>query len=328
MKRLWLVAALTLIAHGAIAEDKLRIGYFPNLTHATALVGLRQGAFARAIGTSTTIEPHVFNAGPAAIEALLAGELDLLYVGPGPAVTGFVRSKGRALRVVAGVASGGASLVVRGDAKIDSAKDLSAHKLASPQIGNTQDVALRTYIKANGLETHERGGTVTVVPVTNSDIVTLFHKGEIDGAWVPEPWATILRHEPGAKELVDERTLWPGHSFPTTVLVVSSKLLKDHPEVVEKWLAGQIQTSAWMKAHPAEARTEVNAALRELTTREIAPEVLDEAWKRLEFGEDLSEEAIAKGAKDAQALGYLPSSDIKGLIESTPLQHARAAARR
>lgn len=328
MRRIGLaIALLVALAQAAVAEDDVRVGYFPNLTHATALVGLRRGTFARALGATVTIEPHVFNAGPAAMEALLAGELDLLYVGPGPAATGYVRSKGRALRVVAGVATGGASLVVRGAAGITAAKDLDGHKIASPQIGNTQDVALRTFLKQNGLATQERGGRVTVLPIATSDIVTLFHKGEIDGAWVPEPWAAILRREPDARELVDERTLWPGGVFPTTVLVASAKFLGAHADLVERWIAAEIETSRWIDAHPKEARVDVNAALRELTTRAIPNDVLEDAWSRLGFAEKIQAEAIAKGARDANALGYLPSADVGGLVDGTALARALAAAK-
>lgn len=328
MNRLLLFTVmLGLLPGSVVAGEKLRVGYFPNLTHATVLVGLRQGTFARSIGDTMAIEPHVFNAGPSAIEALFAGELDLLYVGPGPAVTGFVRSKGKALRIVAGVATGGASLVVRGESGIAAPKDLAGHRIASPQIGNTQDVALRTFLKDQGLGTHERGGKVTVLPVANSDIVTLFHKGEIDGAWVPEPWAAILRREPGAKELVDERSLWAGGVFPTTVLVASTKLLSDRRELVEKWLGGQLETSRWIREHGKEARVEVNAALRELTTREIPIELLTDAWERLAFDEEIPKEGILKNARDAHALGYLPKSDVTGIFETAPLERARAAAR-
>lgn len=328
MRRIALaIVMLVTLARAGMAEEKVRVAYFPNLTHATALVGLRQGTFARALGGAVTIEPHVFNAGPAAIEALLAGELDLLYVGPGPAATGYVRSKGRALRVVCGVAIGGASLVVRGAAGIAAVRDLDGHTIASPQIGNTQDVALRTLLRQSGLATRERGGRVTVLPIANSDIVTLFRKGEIDGAWVPEPWATVLRREPDAKELLDERTLWPGGVFPTTVLVASTKFLGAHPDLVERWIAGEIETSRWIGAHPEEARTDVNAALRELTTREIPKDVLEDAWSRLGFDVKIQDQAIAKGARDANALGYLPSADVGGLVDGRPLQRVLAAAR-
>src|SRR5882724_4543997 len=319
MRNLWLgsfVLSLMVLANSAHAEERVRVGYFPNLTHAVAIAGLAEGSFARALGSAVSIDTKVFNAGPAEIEALFAGEIDIGYIGPGPAITGFVRSKGKALRVVAGAATGGASLVVRGDSGIADAKGLAGKKLASPQIGNTQDVALRTYLRASGLQTSDKGGTVTVLPVANPDIVTLFGRKELDGAWVPEPWASILRRQGGGKELVDERSLWPGGKFPTTVVVVSSRFLASHRALVAAFLGGQRDAIRWLAAHPVEAKTVVNGAIGRLTTREMPAQVLDEAWRRLTFSDELAPQNFAKLAKDAEALGYLPASDVSGLIES------------
>jgi NitT/TauT family transport system substrate-binding protein len=297
------------------AGERVRIGYFPNVTHAVAMVGLEQGFFAKALGPDAAIEAKVFNAGPAEIEALFAGEIDIGYVGPGPAITGFVRSKGRALRIVAGSAMGGASLIVRADAGIQSAKDLSGKKLASPQIGNTQDVALRSFLREAGLKTADRGGTVTVLPVANPDALTLFAKKELDGAWVPEPWASVLRLQAGGKELVDERSLWPKGKFPTTVVVVSSRFLADHRSLVSRWLDGQHEAVRWLNEHPSEAQAVVNRAIRTLTTREMPAQVLNESWRRLSFSDELLQDAFGKLAKDAEALGYLPTSNVSGIFE-------------
>jgi sulfonate transport system substrate-binding protein len=318
-------AVVLLLAAGlADAGERVRVGYFPNLAHAPAIVGLAHGSFARALGESTSIETRVFNAGPAEIEALFAGEIDLGYVGPAPGITGFVRSKGRALRVVAGAAMGGASLVVRADSGIRDTASLSGKKLAAPQIGNTQDVALRTYLRAAGLRTSDKGGAVVVMPVANPDILTLFAKKEIDGAWVPEPWASILRWRVGATELVDERSLWPGGKMPTTVVIVSTRFLASHRPAVVAWLRAQRETMRWIEQNPAEAKALVNRAIGDLTTREIAPEVLDDAWGRLAFSDEIAVEALAKLAKDAEALGYLPASDVATLCDTTLLRDAAA----
>ena len=311
-----LAGLLALLWSGPVgARERVRIGYFPNVTHAVAMVGLEQGFFAKALGPDAAIEAKVFNAGPAEIEALFAGEIDLGYVGPGPAITGFVRSKGRALRIVAGSAMGGASLIVRADAGIQNAKDLSGKKLASPQIGNTQDVALRTFLREAGLKTADRGGTVTVLPVANPDALTLFARKELDGAWVPEPWASVLRLQAGGKELVDERSLWPKGKFPTTVVIVSSRFLADHRSLVSRWLDGQHEAVRWLNEHPSEAQAVVNRAIRTLTTREMPAQVLNESWRRLSFSDELLQDAFGKLAKDAEALGYLPTSDISGIFE-------------
>ena len=311
----WLVAA-GLMAAPLEAGQSVRVGYFPNVTHTPAIVGLGKGFFQSALGPEVAIETKVFNAGPAEIEALFAGAIDLGYIGSGPAINGFVRSKGRALRVVAGAASGGASLIVRGDSKIAGAKDLDGKKIASPQIGNTQDIALRVYLRAAGLETSDKGGTVTVMPVANPDILTLFGKGELDGAWVPEPWAAILKLKGGGRELIDERSLWPNGKFPTTVVIVRVAFLEQHRDLVRRWLQGQAETMRWIKAHDEEAQTLVNHEIGRLTTREIASDVLREAWARLLFTDDPLRATFEKLARDAKDLGFLPSSDISGIFEA------------
>jgi NitT/TauT family transport system substrate-binding protein len=301
---------------GAVrAEDVIRVGYFPNLTHAVAMIGLERGFFAAALGPQTVIDAKAFNAGPAEMEALFAGAIDLGYVGPGPAITGFVRSKGKALRVVSGAAMGGASLIVRPDAGVERAADLAGKRLASPQIGNTQDVALRTYLREAGLGTSDHGGTVTVLPVANADILTLVASKQIDGAWVPEPWASVLRLQAGGKELVDERSLWPDGKFPTTVVMVSTAFLAAHRPLVTAWLRGQSEAVTWLNEHPTEAKRVINETIRRLTTRDISPAVLDEAWGRLTFSSAVQVDAFDKMAKDAQALGYLPTAQIQGLFE-------------
>jgi NitT/TauT family transport system substrate-binding protein len=316
-RSVWTLAALLALLWNAPvgAGERVRIGYFPNVTHAAAMVGLAQGSFAKALGPEVTIDAKVFNAGPAEIEALFAEEIDLGYVGPGPAITGFVRSKGRALRVVAGSAMGGASLIVRSEAGIESVNDLSGKKLAAPQIGNTQDVALRTFLREAGLKTADRGGTVTVLPVANPDVLTLFGKKEIDGAWVPEPWASVLRLQAAGKELVDERSLWRDGKFPTTVVVVSTRFLANRRSLVSRWLDGHREAIRWLNEHPSEAQAVVNRAIGTLISREMSPKVLSESWRRLSFSDELLLEAFPKLAGDAQALGYLPTSDVSGIFE-------------
>jgi NitT/TauT family transport system substrate-binding protein len=317
MRNRWALLGLSWLwlAGTAPAQDRIRVGYLPNLTHAVAMVGLERGFFAKALGSQTAIDSKAFNAGPAEMEALFAGAIDLGYIGPGPAITGFVRSKGKALRVVAGAAMGGASLIVRPGAGIERSADLAGKRIASPQIGNTQDIALRTYLHAVGLGAADRGGSVTVLPLANPDIVTLLGNKQIDGAWVPEPWASVLRLQAGGKELVDERTLWPDGRFPTTVVVASTAFLAAHRPLVAAWLRGQREAITWLNEHPADAKGVVNEAIRRLTTRDVPATVLDGAWTRLSFSGALLPEAFAKMAKDAESLGYLPSARIDGLFE-------------
>jgi NitT/TauT family transport system substrate-binding protein len=186
-----------------------RIGYFPNINHTQAVIGLGNGDFQKVLGNNIKVETFQFNAGPSAIESLLANRIDVSYIGPNPAINGYVQSDGKDVRVIAGVTSGGAPFVVRNDAGINTVKDLGGKKFVSPQLGNTQDVALRKYLVDNGFKTTENGGNITVTPVANEDILTLFLKKELDGAWVPEPWATRLVKEANGKIFVDERDLWP-----------------------------------------------------------------------------------------------------------------------
>src|SRR5882762_3913513 len=233
------MAAIILIAASALhAQQKptvLRVGYFPNITHAQALVGRANGQFEKTLGAGVQIEWKAFNAGPSAIEALFANAIDLTYVGPNPAVTGYVRSQGEAVRVIAGAASGGASLVVREGSGIKSASDFHGKKVATPQQGNTQDVALRAWLRANGLKPREKGGDVQVLPITNADQFTLFLKGQLDAAWAPEPWAARLVHEAGGRIFLDERDLWPNREFVITDLIIRPKFLKEHPDVVKNF---------------------------------------------------------------------------------------------
>ncbi|MBZ5513724.1 MAG: ABC transporter substrate-binding protein, partial [Acidobacteriia bacterium] len=194
---------------GQSGQVVVRAGHFPNITHSQGVIGQANGWFEKALSPAARVEWKVFNAGPSAIEALFAGALDLTYIGPNPAITGYVRSQGEALRIVAGATSGGAALVVRTDSGIQKPEDFHGKKVASPQLGNTQDVALREWLLAHGLQSREKGGDVQVIPIANPDQLTLFMKKEIDGAWAPEPWASRLINEAGGRLFLDERTLWP-----------------------------------------------------------------------------------------------------------------------
>ena len=241
----------------------LRIGYFPNINHAQAVIGLNNGDFQKILGNNTKIETIVFNAGPSAIEALLANRIDATYIGPNPAINGYVVSGGKDVRTVSGVASGGASFVVRNDAGIQSVKDLGGKKFASPELGNTQDVALRNYIVKNGFKTVENGGNVTIVPVANADILTLFLKKEIDGAWVPEPWATRLVNEANGKIFVDERDLWtPDGKFVSANLVVRTDYLNQNPDVIKKLLEAHVNETLSINQNKSKAINEFNVEVK------------------------------------------------------------------
>src|SRR5919199_1094448 len=236
------------------AKKTIRIGYFPNINHAQAVIGLGRGDFQKILGNNIDVKTQIFNAGPAAIEGLLANQIDVTFVGPGPAINGYVRSDGQALRIISGVASGGAVFVVRNDVGINSAQDLANKKFATPELGNTQDIALRNYLLDNGLNTKEKGGNVEVLTAKNSDIVTLFLTKQIDGAWVPEPWGETLVKEGGGKIFIDERDLWPPEGkFVTAHIIVRPDYLQNNPDVIKKLLEAHIDEANWINSNKAAA---------------------------------------------------------------------------
>jgi NitT/TauT family transport system substrate-binding protein len=297
-------------SRGARDERPLRLGYFPNVTHAQAIVGVDDGTFASALGGR--LETRMFNAGPAAMEALLAGDLDASYVGPGPAVVAHLRSKGEGLRVVAGAASGGAVLVVR-DAK--RPQDLAGKRVASPQLGNTQDVALRMWLRANGLS--EKGGPhgVEVTPLANPDILTLFARGDLAGAWVPEPWGARLVAEAGGRILVDERTLWQGGKFPTTVLVVSKRALDRRPNDVAALLRAHVDLTRRWGQDPRTFGKLVGEGYGKRTGKPLPPAILEDALSRFEATTDPLAAQLSDMARHAQALGFAPAGDVSDMVD-------------
>jgi sulfonate transport system substrate-binding protein len=298
----------------------LRIGYFPNLNHAQAVIGLQQGGdFQRILNTnnsngndSVKIESFVFNAGPSAIEALFGGQIDVAYVGPNPAINGYLASGGQGIRIISGVASGGASFVVRNDSGIESVKDLGGKKFASPQLGNTQDVALRKYLMDNGFNTTENGGNVTVVPITPADILTLMLKMEIDGAWVPEPWATRLVKEANGKIFVDERELWPPDGkFVTANIIARTDYLKENPDIIKRLIQAHIDKTVWINENKEQAITTFNVALKKITGQTIPEGEIRDALMRLELTYDPIKESLFKMADNAYELGYLGNGGSK-----------------
>jgi NitT/TauT family transport system substrate-binding protein len=302
----------------------LRLGHFANLTHATALVGIEKGIFAQTLGSNVTLKTSVFNAGPEAVQALLSNSIDASYVGPNPAVNAFIQSHGQAVRVISGATSGGASLVVK--PSITSADDLRGKKLSTPQLGNTQDVALRWWLSQKGLKTSPQGGgDVSILPQDNAQSLLSFRSGQIDGAWLPEPWATRLILEGGAKQLVDERDLWPGGRFATTLLVVRSEFLTAHRDVVRRLLDAQVKANLEINRQPTEAQKLANDGLGNLTGKKLSSEVVASAWTRMQFTNDPIAASIRDSADHAQKVGLLARVDLKGLTDLSLLNDALIA---
>lgn len=288
------------------------LGYFPNLTHAPALVGVEKGTYAAALGQGVQLKTVTFNAGPAALEALNAGSVDITFIGPNPTITGFTRSKGQALRVISGAAANGAALVVSKD--ITTPAQLKGRRLATPQLGNTQDVALRYWLKEQGFATDtEGGGDVSILPQENATALQAFSAGQIDGAWVPEPWATRLVREGGGHVLVDEAELWPDKKFVVTNVVVRTQFLTEHPDQVKAFLTGLLDTLDGIAADPDGAKKVVNDQLEALTGKGMDAAVLDEAWGKVVFTADPLASTLAEGAAHANAVGLLEQPDLTGL---------------
>ncbi len=296
----------------------LRLGYFPNITHATAIVGVDKGIFKKSLGDNVTLQTKTFNAGPAAVEALFSDAIDITYIGPGPATNAYAKSKGAAVRVIAGAAANGAALVVKPE--ITNVAQLKSKKIATPQLGNTQDIALRYWLKEQGLKTDkDGGGDVAIVPQDNAQSLETFTSGAIDGAWVPEPWAYRLQAA-GGKVLVDERDLWPDKKFITTVVAVRTKFLKEHPDVVKKFLAGHVEANQQINADPAAAQKTVADGIGKITSKPLKLEIVAGGWKTLVFTDDPVASSLLEGAKHAQAVGLLnPVDDLEGIYDLGPL---------
>lgn len=317
------VGTATLGATAACGEDSgagaapgpvtLRLGYFPNITHAPAVVGVEKGIFAEKLGGDVELDTKTFNAGPAAIEAVFSGALDATYIGPNPTVNAFSKSKGEAVRVVSGAASGGVALVVKPG--ITSVEQLRGKKIATPQLGNTQDVALRYWLKEKGLETtKEGGGDVKVVPQENAQTVETFGSGAIDGAWVPEPFVSRLVNA-GGKVLVDERDLWPDKKFVITNLLVSTKFLKAHPDVVKRLVEGQVAANEFVNTKPDEAQQAVSDHIGKITGKPLDLKLIKQAWPTLEFTNDPIPASLKAGLDHAVAVGLTQPVDLNGLYD-------------
>ncbi|MFI8232370.1 aliphatic sulfonate ABC transporter substrate-binding protein [Streptomyces sp. NPDC085900] len=298
--------------------DSVRIGYFGNLTHATALVGREQGLFQKELG-ATKAEYATFNAGPSEIEALNSGSIDIGWIGPSPAINGYTKSNGKSLRIIGGSASGGVKLVVN-PKKIKSLKDVKGKKIATPQLGNTQDVAFLNWAAEQGykIDPQSGKGDVTVVRTDNKITPDAYKSGSIDGAWVPEPTASKLVAE-GGKVLLDESTLWPDKKFVITNIIVSQKFLKAHPKAVEAVLKASVESNKWINANPDAAKTAANKQLTADSGKALPANVLDPAWSSISFTDDPLASTLNTEAAHAVKAGLLTKPDLKGIYDLTLL---------
>ncbi|RAN77657.1 sulfonate ABC transporter substrate-binding protein [Bacillus sp. SRB_336] len=308
----------------ASAAATLRLGYFPNVTHAPAIAGLQEGIFAKDLG-ATKLTTQAFNAGPSAIEALNAGAIDAAYLGPNPAINSYVQSSGASIRIIAGATSGGAELVVK--PSITSASQLKGKVLATPQLGGTQDVALRSWLAGEGYKTSPGGGgDVTINPTDNAQTLKLFQAGKLDGAWLPEPWASRLVLQAGAKVLVNEADLWAKGQFSTTVLVVNKSFLDAHPQTVEALLKGHVDSIQWLGKHKSQAATVVNAGLAKAAGKPLAQNVIDRSLTELAFSADPLAATFPKLLQHGVAAGVTKQAHLSGIFDLEPLNQVLKAA--
>ncbi|MCX4783220.1 aliphatic sulfonate ABC transporter substrate-binding protein [Streptomyces sp. NBC_01264] len=308
-----------------LSASEVRIGYFPNLTHATALVGLQEGLIAKELG-ATTIKPQSFNAGPSEIEALNGGSLDIGFIGPSPSINAYVKSKGSNLRIISGSASGGVKLVVN-PAKIKTLDDLKGKKIATPQKGNTQDVAFLNWIAEKGwaVDPESGKGDVSVVRTDNKVTPDAFKQGSIDGAWVPEPTASKLVSD-GGSVLLDETALWPDKKFVITNIIVSQKFLTEHPDVVEAVLTGTVKTNAWINANPDKAKASANAKLAAEGGKPLDTKVIDPAWPSILITNDPLASTLKTQSEWAVKAKLIEQPELNGIYDLKLLNKVLKAA--
>lgn len=299
---------------GAAETHALRLGHFPNLTHAQALYAKAGGHFEKKL--ATPIKWSSFNAGPTAIEAIFTDAIDATFVGPSPAINGFIRSRGEKFVIIAGSASGGAGLVLRKGAGIRSEKDFGGKTIATPQLGNTQDIAARGWFAERGYKFKEKGGTLTLLALSNPDQLTLFKKGEIHGAWTVEPWLARLEIEGGGELFLDEKTLWPDGRYATTVLIMNRDFMATNPKLTRILLQVLVEVTQQINDNKAEAARILNAELKKETGKSLADAVIAKAMERVDFTWDPVPESLRKSAEAAHRIGFLRKApDLKGIFQ-------------
>jgi NitT/TauT family transport system substrate-binding protein len=312
------IGTLALFVQTARAEEKtvIRFGHFPNITHAQGVIAhalTRQGKgwFEQRLGPNVEIQWFTYNAGPSAMEAIFAGSLDLTYVGPNPALNAYLKSNGEEIRIISGAATAGAALVVKNDSPIKTPADFRGKKIATPQFGNTQDIACRAWLKAHGFNVTQTGGDVTVIPTANPEQLGLFQKGEVDAVWTVEPWVTRLEREAKARVFLEDKDTI------TTWLASSVKFLRDRRELAKKIAAANVELTKWIQDNPAEAQKVLIEELKAETKADFDPEAVAQAWKRINFSVDVPQKLVAKAVQDAKDAGFLKgSTDTSKLIEN------------
>ena len=314
-----LVGTVILCASSLNAEEKvtIRFGHFPNITHAQGVIAhalSRQGKgwFEERLGPNVEIQWFTYNAGPSAMEAIFARSLDLTYVGQGPALNAHFKSEGEEIRVLSGAANAGAALVVRPDGSIKGPGDFRGKTIATPQMGNTQDISCRAWLKAQGFTVTQTGGDVKVLPVANPDQLSAFQQKQVDAVWTVEPWVTRLEREANGRVFLEDTQVL------TTWLVSSVKFLNERRDLAKKVAAANVELTQWIQSHPEEAQKLLAAELKEETKSSIAPEAIAQAWTRIKFTTEVSPELVAKAVHDAKDAGFARGSTDTSKLLVTP----------
>jgi len=309
---------IVLLSHSAIAQEKttIRFGHFPNITHAQGVIAhalSRQGKgwFEERLGPNVQIQWFTYNAGPSAMEAIFARSLDVTYVGPSPALNAYFKSNSEEIRVISGAANAGAALLVKSDSPIKVPTDFRGKKIATPQLGNTQDISCRAWLKAQGFRVTLTGGDATVLPTANPDQLGLFQTGGVDAVWTVEPWVTRLERDAKARVFLEDKATI------TTWLVSSVKFLQDRRDLAKKIADANVELTKWMQQNQAEAQKLLVAELKAETRADFAPDAVAQAWNRIQFTSEVSRDLIAKSVQDGKDAGFLKgSTDISKLVET------------
>ena len=288
-----------------INQDKIRVAFFPSIGHIIPIVGLEEKIFEKGIGEEKQIETKLFDSGPQVIESIFSGSIDVAYVGPGPIINGFLKSDGKDIKILSGAASGGASFIIQPNSGLESLENFDGKRIASPQISNSQDVSLRHYLESHGFKSVEKGGTVFVLNISNPDIYTLFAKGDIDGAWVPEPWATILVQELDGIRLFNEEKLWPNEEFASVLLIVRTEYLENNPETIQKWVESHEKTVTWINSNPDKSKSLFSSFLIDYMGKSLPTKIIDESFSNITITSDPIKNSVIIFAERADSLGYL-----------------------
>ncbi len=287
------------------SENKIRVAFFPSIIHAVPIVGMENQTFADNLDDDLAIQVKIFDSGPQVIESIFSNSVDIAYVGPGPVINGFLKSDGKDLKILAGAANGGASFVIQKNSGLEMIENYSGKRVAAPQISNTQDVSLRHYLAENGLKSAEKGGDVFVLNISNPDIYTLFAKGDIDGAWVPEPWATMLVEDLNGTRLYDESEFWPENQFSSVLLIGRSDYIEKNPEIIKKWINANEKTVQWINNHPDESKKLYNEFMKSYMGKTLPENIVEKSFSNIIITSEPLENSVYTFAERADSLGYL-----------------------